>query len=271
MTDAALWSLFLTLLLAAAYVAWPRPPTWDLATFHHMVLATLHRGALEREGKDLDAWKAALATYLPAGPRAPSGGWTEDPALLGGDYDPVTRLGARQSWDTVADQTAAEAVSTRLREVVLLWVGTPALPIPGVRTEVQDEPDFAAIPALLGGPHVRLVLASSGPATSVLEALRAAPMVRDQLRAVLLVGAEFDPAWLETNFTTLAFDSEQDRTVPWLVLRRSDAPEALLAEPPASTSGFRPVAVVDLGRADDAALAHPFLGQSLAITLAALG
>ena len=44
MTDAVLWSAFLALFAGACYFAWPRPPRWDPAVFHHLVLANLHGG-----------------------------------------------------------------------------------------------------------------------------------------------------------------------------------------------------------------------------------
>jgi len=104
-----------------------------------------------------------------------------------------------------------------------------------------------------------------------LRALKEAPGVRDRVRAVLFVGATFDPGWNAEHLSQDAFDTELDRVTPWLLLRTADGPEAELPDPPVPSTGRRSIAVHDLGRAPAELLADPALGSSLAVLLAALG
>lgn len=273
MNDAALWSIFVALLCGALFFAWPRPPAWDPVLFHHMALATFLRGEVEAANGKLEDWKARLDAVLPRGPRPPSGGWTEEPALLGADYDPVQRLGAEATWDALAEGAPAvdAARARRLTDVTLVWVGEPAVVVPGIHTRTLAEADLASLLSPLPEPHQRFVLATREHGAAVLAALREAPSVRDRLRACLFVGASFDPAWLAEKFTQVAFDTELDRTVPWFVLRTADTAEAKLVEPPIPPTGRRSLAVHDLGLAAPETLTHPAGARALAVLLAALG
>jgi hypothetical protein len=272
MTDAVLWSAFVALLSGALFFAWPRPPAWDPVLFHHMVLATLLRAEVEGVDGKLADWQARLDAVLPRGPRPPPGGWTVDPALLGPDYDLVQRLGAEATWDALAEGAPAveAARDRRLGDVVLAWVGEPALAVPGVRSRTLASADLGTLLTQFPEPHQRFVLATRAEGPALLAALRDAPAVRDRVRACLFVGAEFDPAWLAANLTHLAFDTELDRTVPWFVLRTAEAPEALLAEPEIPPTGRRSIAVHDLGVVAVETLSEPAAGRAMALLVAAL-
>lgn len=272
MTDAALWSAFIALFCGALYFAWPRPPSWDPVLFHQLVLASFFRGELEAKNGTIEDWKAKMAALLPVGPKPPSGGWTEDPELLGADYATTTLLGAGVSWDVLAERGAplAEAVTRRLAEVRVVWFGAPTVVLQGVRVHELPTVDLAVLDALEAGPATRFVLATAHGA-ALLRALKEAPGVRDRLRAVLFVGAAFDPGWNAENLTQDGFDTEVDRVTPWLLLRTADGPEAELPDPPVPATGRRSIAVHDLGRARPGLEADPALGSSLAVLLAALG
>lgn len=272
MTDTLLWSVFVALLTGALYVAWPRPPAWDPTLFHHLVLASFYRGELEAVGGTLEAWRAKLAAALPVGPKPPSGGWTEDPDLLGEDYSPAVRLGAGVTWDTLAAREAplAAAVARRLEDVRVVWFGDARLTLPGVRVHQRPGVDLAVLEEIEAGPATRFVLATATEGAALLRALSAAPGVRDRVRALLFVDATFDPDWNTTSLTQDTFDTEIDRVTPWFVLRARDTVEATLPEPPVPPTGRRSFAVHDLGLAPAATLADPALAESVVVVLAAL-
>lgn len=269
MTDAALWSAFLALCGGALYFAWPRPPAWDPATFHHLVLANLHGGELEKVGGTLEAWKARCSAALPRGPRPPAAGWTGDPALLGPDYDPAVRVGAACTWLALGEATPAalEAVERRLADVRVAWVGPVVVELPHVVN--REVADLAGALALVDARHQRLVLATGGDATPVLRALAAAPGLRDRLRAVLLVGARLDEAFVRDELRHEAFDTEMAQRIPWITLRDEGVPP--LVEPPPPASQRAPIEVVDLGVRVAGVPADPHAARALAVLLAALG
>jgi hypothetical protein len=273
MTDAVLWSVFVALLSGALYFAWPRAPGWDPVTFHHVVLATLLRGEVEAVDGKLEDWKARLDVVLPRGPRPPSGGWTEDPDHLGAAYDPVVRLGADATWDALAAGAppVEAALVRRLADVRLVWVGEPAVELPGLGAHRLDEPDLASLLARFPDAHLRFVLATRDQGQALLVALRDAPAVRDRVRACVFVGARFDPAWLATSLTHVAFDTEVDRTVPWFVLRAEEGADTGLVEPEVPATGRRSIAVHDLGIVTPSGLAEPAAARALALLLAAIG
>lgn len=273
MTDAVLWSAFVALFCGALYFAWPRPPSWDPAVFHHLVLASLHRGELEARNATLDEWKARLAARLPVGPKPPSGGWTVDPELLGADYATTARLGAGVTWDVLAERgpPLAEAIGRRLADVRVVWFGPAPLQLPGVRSVQRPSVQLDTLDELLVSPSTRLVLATQTEGAALLAALKDAAGIRDRVRAVLFVGATFDPAWNAASLSQDAFDTELDRVTPWFVLRSSDAPEAVLLEPPLPATRRHSIAVLDLGLATPEALADAALAESLVVVLAALG
>ena len=273
MTDSVLWSAFVALMVGAFYFAWPRSPAWHPPLFHHMVLTTLLRGELERANGTLDALKERLARLLPTGPKPPSGGWTEDPTLLGEDYDPVALLGVGATWDAIADRDAAvsAAVHRRLADVRLIWVGEPTFIVPGILSHTVATASAEAILQHAEAPATRLVVATREHGAALLAALSEAPALRDRLRAVWFVGATFDPAWNAEKLTQDAFDTEVDRVTPWFVLRLEEGEGTRLTEPPTPASGRRSFAVHDLGKTDGALLVEPALGEAVAIVLAAVG
>ncbi len=270
MTDVVLWICFLVLLASALIFAWPRPPSWDPVTFHHVVLASLVRGEVEAGGGDVEGWRTRLALALPAGPVAPGGGWTVDPDQLGADYATEERLGAGVTWDAVAAGApqVAEVVTRRLEDVRLIWFGEAPLAIPGVVTLASP----AVTLTTMSGPGIqastRFVLATREHGTALLAALKEAPDRRDRVRALLFVDAEFDPA---TPVEQDDFDTELDRTTPWFVLRTRDGDGAGLAEPPVPETQRRSIRVHDLGRVSPGGLSEPLLARSIAILLAAAG
>lgn len=261
--DVVLWVVFGALLAAALWVARPRPPAWDPARFHQAVLATLLGGEVEAAGGGVPEWKDRLAARLPAGPPAPGGDGTGDPDDLGADYDPVARLGAGCTWDAVAEgaPAVAEAVHRRLDDVRLVWFGPAPTTLPGVRTHHQERVDLAALALPDLAASTRYVLATQAHGAALLAALRDAPGVRDRTRALLFVGATFDP---DAPPSQDAFDTELDRTTPWFVLRTEDTPEARLADPPLPETQRRSVQVHDLGRVRPDALGERALATSLA-------
>jgi len=267
-TDALLWSAFVAFFVGALYFAWPRPPRWSPALFHHAVLANLHGGELEKAGASLGDWKARCDKVIPRGPRPPAAGWTGDPALLGPDHDPSVRIGAACTWLALGegDAQALAALSRRLVDVRLAWIGPGAVPVPHV--EGGEAASLADAAATLGARHHRLVLVLSGDATPTLAALREAPGLRDRLRAVVLVGAGIDPGFVATQLTQEAFDTELAQSIPWLVYREAGQPG--LAEPPLPPSGRRAIAVHDLGELPVAWRDDPHLPRALASLLAAL-
>lgn len=273
MMDTALWSAFVALMAGALYFAWPRSPAWHPPLFHHMVLTTLIRGEVEAANGTLDELKVRLARLLLAGPKPPSGGWTEDPTLLGKDYDPVVLLGVGATWDAIADRDPAvgAAVHRRLSDVRLVWVGEPAFVVPGITAHTVATASAETILRHAEAPSTRLVVATRDHGAALLVALREAPALRDRLRAVWFVGARFDPLWNAAKLTQDAFDTEVDRVTPWFVLRLEDGEGTALTEPPTPASGRRSFAVHDLGKADPALLAEPSLGEAVAIVLAGSG
>ncbi|MBM4392885.1 MAG: hypothetical protein FJ090_17305 [Deltaproteobacteria bacterium] len=148
----------------------------------------------------------------------------------------------------------------------LAWIGPGAVPVPHV--DGGEMPSLEVAAASLGARHHRLVLVLSGDVTPVLLALREAPGLRDQLRAVVLVGASIDPGFVATQLTQEAFDTELAQSIPWLVYR--EAGQAELAEPPLPPSGRRAIAVHDLGELPGGWRDDPHLPRALASLLAAL-
>lgn len=273
MTDSMLWSAFVALMVGAFYFAWPRSPAWHPPLFHHMVLTTRLRGEVEAANGTLEELKIRLARLLPVGPKPPSGGWTEDPALLGNDYDPVAMLGVGATWDAIADRDPAvsAAVHRRLADVRLVWVGEPVFSVPGITCHSVATASAEAILEYAEAPATRLVVATRDHGAALLGALREAPALRDRLRAVWFIGARFETGWNAEKLTQDGFDTEVDRVTPWFVLRLEEGEGTTLDEPPTPASGRRSFAVHDLGKADGALLAEPALGEAVAIVLAAVG
>lgn len=269
MIDAALWSLFVGLLAGALFFAWPRPPGWDPVLFHTMVLSTLHRGELESAGKVLADWQARIASALPVGPRPPSGGWTEDPELLGREYDPALRIGTACGWEALAaaSKPAHEAIARRLADTVCINIGAGVPDLPLVTTHHLEQADAAAANALAPAPAQRLVLVTSRLAAEVVRMLLDHPRLRDRTRAVIFFGAEWHEA---INLTQVALDTELDRTTPWFFLRSNQEMSTPPAEPPVPPSGRRSVQFFDLGQLPPAELSSPHLARSLAVLLAAV-
>jgi hypothetical protein len=127
----------------------------------------------------------------------------------------------------------------------------------------------AAISAVCDRPELRLVLAAGEHGDELLRLLHAEPGLRDRVRAVLLVGARLDEAWIAENFGHLAFDVELSREVPYLTLRTAGA--TILPDPPEPPSARRSIAAIDLGEVEPEVLADPRCGRAVAALLAAVG
>lgn len=270
LVDTALWTAAVVLGSAALWLSRPRPPTYDTARLFGMLVATRIRGEVEAAGGDMPQWKARIDAELPKGPHPGVTGWTGDPAALGPDHDPAVRVGADCTWDAVADWTEAAraAVRRRLADVRLVWIGAEAFPVPEIDSVTLPAPDDAAIAALLNRPELRVVLAA-GDAPALLQWLHDAPALRDRVRAVVLVGAQVDPAWATEHLTHGAFETELVREVPFLQLRTDGA--AALPEPAEATNHRRSIALVDLGEVAATKVSTDIHGRALAVLLAAIG
>lgn len=269
--DAALWVAFAVLVLPALVMSLPRPPPFDPARLLGLLVATIHRGEVERTTKEARDWEGRIARAVPRDIPLPPGGWRVDPADLGEAHDLEARLGAGASWDALAngDEAVGRALARATAELTACWFEPPALDLPGLRAAPVRESDPVELLPLLADPASRLLVCARHRAAEVLGLLHDNPGLRDRVRAVLLVGARVDEAWLREHWSQKAFDTELARSTPYLVLRIGDSPR--LAEPPVPASGRRPVAVSDLGVVDEAALQDPALGRALALLVAALG
>lgn len=253
--DMVLWSLATALGSGAVWLTLPRPPAYDPAVMFGLVVATILRGREERAEGKVEAWEAAVRATVPAGIKPPVSGWTIDPTVLGDGYDLVQRLGIGASWDALAEEGAAveTAVRRMLEGVTLVWFESPAIVIPWVAS-AQVGPTEEAIVPLLPNASSRVVIAARTEADAALNLLRAAPGLRDRVRAVVLIGASVtDP------LAHVDFDTELARTTPWLVLRVARSP--VLTEPPAPPNDRRAIGLIDLGEVastDDSALAVAF-------------
>ena len=262
----AMWSLATALGSGAVWLTLPRPPPYDPARMFGLIIATILRGREERAGGKIAAWEAAIQATVPSGP-TPSGGWTVDPADLGGDYDLVARLGVGATWDAVAgmdgaDASAVEAAVRRLlHEVTVIWFEAPALAIPWVEVAHVEASEAGVVPHLPRAAS-RVVIAARTEADVALALLRASPGLRDRVRALVLVGAT-----VSEPLAPVDFDMELARSTPWLVLRVAGSP--LIGEPPAPPNDRRAIGLIDLGAlqtADD-----PAVGAAFAVLIALSG
>jgi hypothetical protein len=228
MTDAVLWALAVALGAAAVWLARPRPLPVDPSRLFAVLLATLHRGEVERAKGTVSDWKARLEKELPRDIRAPDQGWDADPVELGAAWAGV--LGPGVSWDDVADGKADVALERKLADVVF--------------AEAEGVADGEALLALCLTPAARLVVRAGPRAAALLRWLHGSPALRDRIRAVVLVHPILDGAWMAQHWRQDALDTELARTVPWLVLR--SGAERVPAPAP-SVSGREAVAVHDLG------------------------
>jgi hypothetical protein len=269
--DAALWLAFVALVAPAIALSLPRPPSFDPARLLGLLVATLHRGEVERTTGDASDWEARIARSVPREIPHPPGGWRVDPADLGASHDLQARIGVGASWEAVArgDASVDQALARATTGLCALWFEPPIVELPGLGVHVLGEIDPAGILPLLADPADRLLVCAGTRAQEVLALLAENPGLRDRVRAVLLVGARVDPAWLAVHFTQRAFDTELARSTPYLVLRVGDSPR--IAEPSLPASGRRPVAVTDLGVLDPGSVADPAVARALPLLVAALG
>jgi hypothetical protein len=259
LVDAVLWALAAVLLGAALLILAREERPWDPAVFFAGALAALRRRAGESP------------VALRAGP-IPDDGWDGDVDALEEAVSPAMRLDPALGWEDLGGDAALAAIRRRGAAVRLVWFDPPAVSVDGFDAVVLTpgaDPLLDPLADLLEAADTRLVLVAGAHAEVLLRALADAPGVRDRLRAVLLVGADLDPAWLASSFTHAAFDVEVQREVPYLTLRAGGVPP--LPDPPDPPTGRRSIAVVDLGIPTDEALAHPSMGRALGALLAAVG
>lgn len=254
LVDAILWSLAVTLGLAAVWLARPRPPTWDIASFFALSWAMLSRpGPLRLE-------EGAV----------PAGGWSGEPEELGPDYDPALRLGPDCTWAalTAADPAVEATLLRRMGHVRVVWFEPPVVDLGPV--EVLPAPPAAhdALDALVSSLETRLVLVASTEAQGVLTLLHALQGLRDRVLMVVFVGPRFDAEWVQREFRHEAFDLELAREIPYCTLRTG--PGQVLRSPPPVATQRTAIDVVDLGLVAPADLAEPTLGRALRLTIAAV-
>lgn len=253
--DAVLWSLAAALLVLALWIHSRGERPWDPAVYFAGLLGAFWGGRVPLQG----------------GPVPPEG-WDADPAELGESYEPSRRLAPEMDWTALKawSPDVEAAVRRRLADVRLVWLGPAATDVPAVesREVAPGEGAGERIAALCDRPDVRLILAGSGD-DAVLRLLHAAPHLRDRVRAVLLVGARLDPAWISACFTHVAFDVELAHEVPYLTLRHAGADP--LPDPPEPPSARRSIAAIDLGVIDPADLRDARCGRALSALFAALG
>ncbi len=293
--DVALWSVASVLFSAAAWITVRRDPSWDPAIYFAACWRSLRgevppltegpipEGGWDGDLRDLPAGvhpSERLAHGLDwanlDGPEAGAARdrrlegvklvWIEHPLLgIDGLGTDVVDVGG---WPPVH---AAEGVPS----------ATPPPPIedapsPTAGPHPADDPadvrwaDAAAarILAVCDRPEERLVLAASSHATELLRVLRAAPALRDRVRAVLLVHPHLDASWVGTNVQHVDYDVEVQREVPWIFLR---APGSRLPDdPPEPPSARRSLALVDLGVVDAASFAETSLSRALGLLIAAV-
>lgn len=256
LVDAVLWGLAAALFGAAAWLTVREGERWDPAVFFVAVLGALWRGVPPvREGPvEADGWDGDLDAL--------------DPAV-----QPGARLAPRITWSDVAEGSAPlqAEVARRLDGVRLVWFGPPTVdvPVPEAVSVADATALGEAVDRVLARPETRLVLAAGRDARPMLELLKDAPALRDRLRAVLLAGAELDPAWVAETITHDAYDTELAREVPWLQLRLPGQPA--LPVPPEPPTARRSVLPVDLGVVAPETLDDPRVGRALALVVAALG
>ena len=279
--DVALWSVASMLFSAAAWITLRRDPSWDPAVYFAACWRSL-RGEVPP---------------LSEGP-IPEGGWDGDLGDLPAGVHPSVRLAHGLDWLALDGPEARAARDRRLEGVKLVWIEHPLLGIDGLETDVVEvdpwpllggaegapsatppredaSPDEAAwadaaasrILAACPRPEQRLILAASSHATELLRILRAAPALRDRVRAVLLVHASLDTAWVAANVQHLDYDVEVQREVPWFFLR---APGTTFpADPPEPPSARRSFSLVDLGVVPAGELGDAALTRALTLVLAA--
>lgn len=260
--DAALWALAAVLLAAALLVQAGQARPWDPAAFFAAALAALRVA------------EGVAAVPLRGGP-IPAEGWDGDHDALDPELDPEARLGPGLTWASLGSADTLQAIERRTSAVRLVWFEPACVQVDGLRAEVVPLASFDAAAAfealapLLEGPETRLVLAARAHADALLRALADAPGLRDRLRAVLLVGASLDAAWLQEHFTHVAFDVEVQREVPYVTLRLPGA--TALPQPALPPTARASIAVVDLGEIDPDALARPSTARALGALVAAIG
>lgn len=250
--DAVLWSLAVALAAAALWLSAPRAARWDVARFFAA------------------AWAAGRAPAPVPFEEAPPPEGAPSGSTPGDEQDPVRRLGVGCDWAAVgrwAPEVEA-AVTRKLAGTRVVWFEPPVVDLGPVE---QLPPPAAAhdrLEALLAPAAARLVLVASTEAQALLELLHELPGLRDRVRAVLLVGATPDPAWVAREFRHESFHLELARATPYCTLRT--APGQALRTPATPPTGRVAVDVQDLGRIPPDALADPALGRALRVTLAAL-
>lgn len=216
-----------------------------------------------------------------------------DPALLGPDYDPVSRFGPEATWDAIAAWSEAwlAGLRRRLDHVVLVDFGSPLAEAlreagPGLSIVQLDppgddpEPCLVALAALLEDPARRLVLICPAPhVLALLQLLHANPGLRDRLLALLCPGGLLAPpaaqSWLQAHFNHTEMEPELQRAIPYLSWVEVDPARPLDANwrgqrfpnPPVPDSGRRSIDPIDLGPLVQGALPAPVLARATCVLI----
>ena len=241
--DAALWSGVVPLFLLALWLSRPRARDWQPA------------GVFQAAQSLLQGAVAADATHHP---RARVGVACTDDAI--------------RAWASGGEAEVSAALQRRA--ATLVWFGPP-LDWPKVAgwevLAVGSMPDAAmdaALEPLLAMPARRVVLLITEGAERFFPFFAEAPGLRDQTRAVVLLGADLGACndWLAEHFRHDTFDLELDRAIPYLTLRTG--PGQALRHPPPDPTGRESIEVMDLGEHPPEVLTAG--GPAMVLTLAAL-
>jgi hypothetical protein len=206
--------------------------------------------------------------------RAAADALTADPAQLGPTCDPLAILGVGASWEAFANRAPSwtTVIRRRLSHIRLRVWGEPAWveaftqcdiegSMPGPLLSDASDTLPSALLGSLASPSERLVLIVQGASDLPFwKALRSAPVLRDRVVAMVLLGidTQADPersAWMAQHFRHENFDPELQRTTPcfWVRDVDPDAPQAHLPHnplpaPPSPAKGDREtLEMIDLG------------------------
>ncbi|MEE2749828.1 MAG: hypothetical protein VX519_00225 [Myxococcota bacterium] len=224
----------------------------------------------------------------------------EDPALLGGDYDPRSSIGTEADWEAVAQCSSGLVTALRRRHEHLRWVvmGGEPLQVEALAgllgedrvihlSETDPESAESELEGFLQHRSDRLVLLAFGVGAELaVRMMHASPGLRDRVLAVVGVGAALGgeaAIWLGEEFGHQSMDTEISRLTSWFhvafvtpdVLPIGDADRPLTdtrwPQPPVPSSGRNAIESIDLGVLPGPASEYPpeLLIRSLVVTVTA--
>jgi len=191
-----------------------------------------------------------------------------NPVELGSAYDPSLAIAPTIDWESVARWTAdtQSAIARRLKDVVVVVVGhasedliaaVPHARVSVVPTGLQPDTMEEALQALCPQSHERLiVIAGQDSVFSLVQALHAAPSLRDRVMTVISLSGDLQSPekqeWMAKNFQHLDFDTEMNRrtlymSVSSVVLESNVMVDQSFPDPAVPPSGWAPIESVDLG------------------------